>query len=86
MAPVVKAEQTVQEWGNGLGVRITAAVAKAAHFARGLPVSVEVVPEGILVRAAGKPKLTLEQKLKAFEPALHGGEAVADGRVGREVF
>jgi antitoxin MazE len=86
MAPLVKAEQTVQEWGNGLGVRITAAVAKAAHFARGLPVSVEVVPEGILVRAAGKPKLTLEQKLKAFDPALHGGESMADGRIGAEGF
>jgi antitoxin MazE len=86
MAPLVKAEQTVQEWGNGLGVRITAAVAKAAHFVRGLPVSVEVVPEGILVRAAGKPKLTLEQKLKAFDPALHGGESMADGRIGVEGF
>ena len=39
MAAVVKVEQTVQEWGNGLGVRITAAVAKAAKFARGLPVT-----------------------------------------------
>jgi antitoxin MazE len=83
----VKVEQTVQEWGNGLGVRITATVAKAARFARGLPVTVEVVDEGILVRpAATKPKLTLAQKLKAFDPAIHGGEAMADGRVGVEVF
>lgn len=83
----VKVEQTVQEWGNGLGVRITAAVAKAAKFARGLPVTVEVVDDGILVRPAGpKPKLTLAQKLKAFDPAIHGGEAMADRRVGAEVF
>lgn len=83
----VKVEQTVQEWGNGLGVRITANVAKAARFARGLPVTVEVVDEGILVRpAATKPKLTLAQKLKAFDPAIHGGEAMADGRIGAEVF
>lgn len=83
----VKTEQTVQEWGNGLGVRITAAVARAAKFARGLPVTVEVVEEGILVRpAARKPKLTLAQKLKAFNPAIHGGEAIGDGRVGAEVF
>ena len=53
MASTVKVEQKVQEWGNGLGVRITAAVAKAAHFARGLPVTVEVVKDGILVRPAG---------------------------------
>jgi antitoxin MazE len=87
MTTAVKVEQTVQEWGNGLGVRITAPVAKAAKFARGLPVTVEVVDEGILVRPlASKPKLTLAQKLKAFDPALHGGEAMADGRVGAEVF
>ena len=83
----VKTEQTVQEWGNGLGVRITATVARAARFARGLPVTVEVVEDGILVRpAALKPKLTLSQKLKAFNPAVHSGEAMADSRVGAEVF
>jgi antitoxin MazE len=83
----VKVEQTVQEWGNGLGVRITASVAKAAKFARGLPVTVEVVEEGILVRpAASRPKLSLAQKLKVFDPAIHGGEVIMDGRVGSEVF
>jgi len=87
MSPSVKVEQTVQEWGNGLGVRITSAVARAAKFSRGLPVTVEVVEEGILVRpAASKPKLTLAQKLRAFDPAVHGGEAMADGRVGKERF
>lgn len=86
MGTSLKVEQKVQEWGNGLGVRITAPVAKAARFARGLPVTVEVVAGGVLVRAVGKPKLTLGQKLKAFDPALHGGEAMASGRVGAEVF
>lgn len=86
MTAVVKVEQTVQEWGNGLGVRITAPVAKAARFARGLPVTVEVVEGGVFVRAAGKPKLTLAQKLKAFDPKRHGGEAMATGRLGAERF
>jgi antitoxin MazE len=79
-------QQTVQAWGNGLGVRITAPVAKAARFARGLPITVEVVEGGIFLRAAGKPKLTLAQKLKAFDPELHGGELMAGGRIGKEVF
>ena len=82
----VKVDQTVQEWGNGLGVRITAPVAKAARFARGLPITVEVVDGGILLRATGKPKKTLAQKLRAFDPKIHGGEAMAGGRVGSEVF
>jgi antitoxin MazE len=86
MTSAIKVSQTVQEWGNGLGVRITAPVAKAARFARGLPVTVEVVEGGILVRSAGAPKLSLTQKLKAYDPELHGGEAMADGRVGAEKF
>ncbi len=86
MTATVSVEQTVQEWGNGLAVRITAPVAKAARFTRGLPIKVEVVEGGVFLRATGKPKLTLAQKLKAFDPALHGGEAMATGRIGAEVF
>ncbi|MEI8158725.1 MAG: PbsX family transcriptional regulator [Burkholderiales bacterium] len=86
MTTNVTADQTIQEWGNGLAVRITAPVAKAARFALGLPIKVEVVEGGVFLRAVGKPKLTLAQKLKAFDPAIHGGEAMATGRVGTEVF
>ncbi len=84
-APVV-VDQIVQEWGNGLGVRITAPIAKAARVARGTPVRVEVVEGGFFVRVGGKPKLSLAQKLKAFDPAKHGGELMASGRVGKEAF
>ena len=86
MTATVTVEQTVQEWGNGLGVRITAPIAKAARFTRGLPIKVEVVDGGVFLRPTGKPQLTLAQKLKAFNPAVHGGEVMASGRVGSEVF
>ena len=86
MSGTVQVSQIVQQWGNGLAVRITAPVAKAARFSRGLPVTVEAVEEGILIRPAGKPRLTLEQKLKAFDPKIHGGEAMVSGRAGAEVF
>ena len=82
----LKFEQTVQEWGNGLAVRITAPVARAAHFVRGQPITVEVVKEGVLLRSAGAPRLSLAQKLAAFDPAVHGGESMAASRVGKEVF
>jgi antitoxin MazE len=83
----IRAEQTIQEWGNGLAVRLTAPIARAARLTQGTSVTVEVVDEGVLLRVTGKPKLTLAQKLKAFDPAVHGGEAAAaSGRVGAEVF
>jgi antitoxin MazE len=81
-----KQEVTVQVWGNGLAVRITGKIARAARFCRGLPITVEVVKDGVLLRPAGSPRLTLAQKLKQFDPAKHGGEAMVTGRVGAEVF
>ncbi|RZS58168.1 PbsX family transcriptional regulator [Sphaerotilus mobilis] len=77
-------EQTVQAWGNGLGIRVTAAVAKAARLSRGSAVVVEVVEDGLLIRPVGLNRLTLAQKLAAYDPVLHGGEAMADGPVGVE--
>jgi antitoxin MazE len=75
---------TVQQWGNSLAVRIPSAVARSARFRVGQPVEVSAQDSGVLVRAIGEPKLTLAQKLAAFDPALHGGEAMATGPVGNE--
>jgi antitoxin MazE len=86
MAPALKVEQTVQEWGNGLGVRITSPVAKAAHLSQGVPISVEVVKNGVLLRVVGKPKLSLNQKLKAFDPEKHSGEIMATMAAGKEIL
>ena len=82
----IKAEQTIQAWGNGLAVRLTAPIARAASLVQGTSVVVEVVDEGVMLRVIGKPKRTLAQKLKAFDPATHGGELAASGRVGAEIF
>ena len=84
--PTGAIEQTIKTWGNGLGVRIAAPIAKAARLSPGTPVKVEVVKNGLLVRTVGKPKLTLAQKLKAFDPQLHSGEVSDGGRIGAEVF
>lgn len=77
---------TVQRWGNSLAVRIPAAVARSARFEVGQPVEVSVADEGILVKRLGKPKLTLAQKLAAFDPARHSGEAMATRPVGKEAL
>lgn len=77
---------TLQQWGNSLAVRIPAAVARSARFKVGQPVEVSVQDTSVVVTPVGQPRLTLAQKLAAFDPALHAGEAMASGRVGREVF
>lgn len=80
------AKLTIQQWGNSLAVRIPSAVARSARFAVGQPVEIVVEDAGIMVRPVGEPKLTLAQKLALFDPARHGGEVMATGRVGAEVF
>jgi antitoxin MazE len=76
---------TVQQWGNSLAVRIPAAVARSARFKVGQPVEVSVQDSNVLVRPIGEPKSTLAQKLAAFDPGLHGGEAMPTAPVGKEV-
>jgi antitoxin MazE len=77
---------TVQQWGNSLAVRIPAAVARSARFSVGLPVELSVQDSNVLVRAIGEPKRTLAQKLAAFDPVLHSGEAMATRPVGKEAI
>ena len=80
------AKLTVQRWGNSLAVRIPATVARAAHFSAGQPVEITIADDGVLVKRAGMAKLTLAQKLTAFDTARHGGEAMATRPVGTEAM
>lgn len=75
---------TVQRWGNSLAVRIPAALARSARFAVGVPVELSLQDGSVLLSAVGPPQLSLEQKLAAFDPARHGGEALPVAPVGRE--
>ncbi|MCX7056312.1 MAG: AbrB/MazE/SpoVT family DNA-binding domain-containing protein [Pseudomonadota bacterium] len=77
---------TVQQWGNSLAVRIPAAVARSARFSVGQPVEVSAQESNVLVKPLGEPKLTLAQKLAAFNPAVHGGEVMGSRPVGNEVL
>jgi antitoxin MazE len=80
------AKLKIQQWGNSLAVRIPSEVARSARFALGQPVEITVEDSGVMVRPVGLPKLSLEQKLAMFDPTQHGGEAMASGRIGVEVF
>lgn len=80
------AKLTIQQWGNSLAVRIPAAIARRVRFVAGQPVEVSTDDFGVVVHRKGSPKLTLEQRLAAFDPTTHGGEVMASGRVGAEVF
>jgi len=74
----------IKQWGNNLGVRLPAAVARAAHLRVDQRVRVSVEDGYIVIHPADESSLTLEQRLAQFEPERHGGEAMASEPVGAE--
>jgi antitoxin MazE len=80
------ARLTIRQWGNSLAVRIPARVARAARFEVGQEVEVATHDGGVTVKPVGPRRLTLAQKLQQFDPAQHGGEAMATDPVGAEIF
>ena len=75
----------IKTWGNGLGVRLTAQVARAAGITAETLVTVTVENDRIVITPAA-PKLTLAQKLAVFDPKKHGGEVMQTQPVGREAW
>ncbi|MFN5838367.1 MAG: AbrB/MazE/SpoVT family DNA-binding domain-containing protein [Pseudanabaena sp.] len=66
----------IKTWGNNLGVRLPAAIARAAHLHVNQRVKLSVVDNQVLITPVDEP-LTLEQRLAKFDPARHGGEVMA---------
>lgn len=75
----------INQWGNGLALRLNSDVAKALGVEQGTPVSL-IVDGGRLVVEKIQRRRTLEEMLAAYDPERHGGEAMAFEPVGREVL
>jgi len=74
----------IKQWGNNLGVRIPAAVAREAHLKVDQRVRVSVEGRQVIITPVGDTPNTLEERLARFDPARHGGEAMASERMGAE--
>ena len=78
------ANLTIKQWGNTLAVRIPAAVAKAAQIEINQPIQVIAEKGQVIIKPIGPAKPSLAEKLMRFDPARHGGEAMATRKVGAE--
>ncbi|MDH4393035.1 MAG: AbrB/MazE/SpoVT family DNA-binding domain-containing protein [Aquabacterium sp.] len=76
----------IKAWGNSLGVRIPSAVARAARLGVNQSVKLTVEDGRVIITPQAPQQMTLEERLKLYDPALHGGEAMATGRQGAEKF
>ena len=74
----------IKQWGNSLGVRLPAAVARAAHLRVNQRVRVAVDNDRVVITAVAPKALTLEQMLASFDPLRHGGEVMAVSPLGAE--
>lgn len=74
----------ISTWGNGLALRLTKPMAKAAGVSEGTAVRVTVKPGRIVIEAEKEP--SLDEMLAAFNPSRHGGEVMAFAPVGAEVI
>lgn len=70
----------LKQWGNSLGVRIPASVARAAHLHVDQRVRVSVQSGQVVITPITDVHLTLEQRLACFNPAIHGGEVMVATR------
>jgi antitoxin MazE len=67
----------IKRWGNNLGVRLPAAVAREAHLHVDQRVRVSVEGDQVVITPVGASRFTLEQRLAAYDPERHGGEQMA---------
>ena len=66
----------IKQWGNNLGVRLPAAIAREAHLHVHQRVRIAVNEGLITITPMQDVPLTLEQRLASFDPARHSGEAM----------
>jgi antitoxin MazE len=76
----------IRYWGNSLGLRLPAAIAREAHIHADQSVRVSVEAGRIMVSPIFDQPMTLKQRLAQFDPHRHGGEVMASERLGTEVW
>lgn len=68
----------IKHWGNNLGVRLPAAIARAAHLHADQRVRIAVEGDRVVITPVRDEPLTLDQRLARFDPQRHGGEAMTN--------
>jgi antitoxin MazE len=61
-------------------------VARSARLSEGQPVEVSVQEVGVAIVPVGQQAMSLAERLRAFDPQAHGGEAMVARRRGAEAM
>ena len=74
---MAEVELDIKQWGNNLGVRLPAAIAKAARLEADQRVRVAVKGRQVMITPVAADPLTLAQRLALYDAARHGGEVMS---------
>ena len=76
----------IKKWGNSLGVRIPATIARQVRFKENQRVRIEVEGDRVTITPANSDFMTLEERLNVFDPIQQGGEVMVSESIGSEVW
>ena len=76
----------IKRWGNNLGVRLPASVARAARLKADQRVRITVEEGRVIITPHGDKPPTFAERLALLDPVVHGGEAMAVVPLGRETW
>lgn len=82
--PLAETTLDIKHWGNSLGVRLPAAVARAAKLKADQRVRMTVEYGKVIIEPIDKSRMTLAERLAAYDVDRHGGEAMAVSPAGAE--
>ena len=74
---MAEAVLNIKQWGNNLGVRLPAAVAREARLRVDQRVRVSVEGDTVVIAPVDAMRFTLEQRLALYDSKRHGGEQMA---------
>jgi antitoxin MazE len=81
---MTEAVLSIKHWGNNLGVRLPQAVAREAHLHADQQVRISVEGGRVIIEPLPAAALSLEDRLKRFDPVRHGAEVMAAPALGAE--
>lgn len=71
---MAEAVVNIKQWGNNLCIRLPAALARAANLHVDQCVRVSVEDNQVIITPVDGSRVTLDQRLAAYDPKRHGGE------------
>ena len=81
---MLEAVMDIERWGDGLGVRIPPAIARAARLRRGAKVTLTLDEDRGVITVGRRNLMTLADRLARYDQKLHCGEVMVAPLAGAE--